>query len=324
MEYDRQKRRLRRRLAVVVAAAALSACNGALPADEIERRATTGLVATPRRAATAPAEPITSVLSNETIEKALLDQWFDSVGPTRKKESFGRLVSRVGRLQLGTPYGDPPQDRDPERLTVELETFQCVSFVESTLAVARCTWSEQPNGECFLRELQALRYRDGIMDGYGSRLHYFTDWIDDNTRRGHLRNLSIDLGGKAETFDFTFMTAHPLRYPALADPHAFAEVNATEERLSRLPHLVLGHAAVSANAQRLRSGDLVAIVSDKYPGLRVRHAGFIDRTAQGLPRLLHASSSHKRVMITAAGIADYMTTRPDRRGIVALRPQPPE
>lgn len=304
--------------AALITTLGLCACNGAALNDRLSDHAASGLDAAPA----AQVESLVPALADD--QALLLKAWFDSAGPKRNKESFGKLVTRVARLQLGRLYVDPPQVHAPERLAVELETFQCVSFVESTLAVARCTWSDQRNGECFLRELQSFRYRNGIMEGYGSRLHYFTDWIDDNTRRGHFRNLSIELGGTAESFDFTFMTSHPLRYPALTDRRALAAVVAAEERLSGRPHVVLDHAAVSANSHRLRSGDLVAIVSDKYPGLRIRHAGFIDRNAQGLPRLLHASSSHKRVMITAADIAGYMTTRPDRRGVVALRPLPLE
>ena len=147
---------------------------------------------------------------------ALLQAWYDAVGSRRPGETFGHLVVRAGRVQLGKPYYNPPQQAGPETLRVELERLECVSFVESTLALAHCIWTEEPDAGCFVRELEAWRYRGGVLKGYGSRLHYFVDWLEDNASRARLTLLTASLGGTLAQPVFSYMTGHVDTYPALA------------------------------------------------------------------------------------------------------------
>jgi len=256
-------------------------------------------------------------------QQALLKKWFGTVGQRHKVEPFGALIIRAARAQLQKPYRDPPQDDKPEHLAVEIDSFQCVSFVESSLAIARCAWADTPNQACYLHELTSSRYRDGRLNGYASRLHYFTDWIDDNARRHRISELSATLGGQPSHYEFDFMSQHSALYPALTHPETLASLVQTEQRLSAEPHSIIPRDAVRKHESKLQSGDVVAIVSNKHPGLLVRHTGFIDTTNPKIVRLLHASSSHGRVLLTAGDIADYMQGRPDRLGMMVARPQPP-
>ena len=60
-------------------------------------------------------------------------------------------------------------DRDgEEELVIRTDAVDCLTFVEYTLA--------QALGSSFTENLQKIRYRDGIIDGYPSRLHYTSDW----------------------------------------------------------------------------------------------------------------------------------------------------
>lgn len=262
-------------------------------------------------------------LSLPEAQQQLLDAWYERVGPRRPAEEFGRLVVRAGHVQLGKQYYDPPQTPGPESLRIDLSTFQCVSFVETTLAVARCTWRQQQTSDCFLDEVKRFRYRSGQMDGYGSRLHYFADWLDDNTGRHRIADLTATLGGRPERFTFDFMSRHPARYPALTTDGVAARIAAVEQRLSASPRIVIDRETVSKRETELEAGDLVAIVSTKHPGLLIRHAGFVDLGANGKPRLLHASSYQKRVLVRRDSVAQYLAARPDRRGVIVARPLPP-
>jgi hypothetical protein len=256
-------------------------------------------------------------------QRELLDAWYDRIGPRREGEKLGRLIVRAGRLQLGRAYRDPPQTAQQESLQIDLSTFQCVSFVESTLAVERCTWKRQQTAECFVDEVTRFRYRDGTMDGYGSRLHYFSDWLEDNTERQRLTDVSTALGGRPEPFVFNYMSRHPGRYPAMSTDGVADQIAAAEQRLSASPRIVVDRRTAKRTESALEPGDLIAIVSSKHPGLLIRHAGFVDPGARGQPRLLHASSHQKRVMVRRDSIAQYLAARPDRRGMVVARPLPP-
>ena len=254
---------------------------------------------------------------------ALIERWFAAVGEPRAGEKLGDLVVRAASLQLGKPYHNPPQVAGPETLRIELNTFQCASFVESSLAIARCVVKRTPSPACFLEEVEASRYRGGERVSFGSRLHYFTDWMEDNTRRGRLEELGPRLGAKPVRQALNFMTMNPAQYPALADPAVVAEIRAVEERLSAASHFVLDRAGVARNQGQLQNGDIVGLVSDKYPGMMIIHTGFVSVGKNGKRHLLHAGAYHQRVVLTASDLADYVIRRPERLGLMVARPVAP-
>ena len=257
-----------------------------------------------------------------STEENLLKDWYRRLGPAKSNERFGALITRSARLQLGTPYLDTPQNDRPEKLQLELSSFQCVSFVESVLAISRCTWNGTRDTQCFVQEVQNLRYRQGELRGYDSRLHYFVEWLEDNSQRGHLQPITRSLGGVATDHRFSFMSDHPQRYPALKDQNMLRAIEATETRLSQQPSVVLDRANISPAQKRLQDGDLVAFVGSKK-GLLITHAGFVDRSRDGKARVLHASSHHKRVVLTRTDLADYVLRRTERRGVLLSRPLAP-
>jgi hypothetical protein len=269
----------------------------------------------PARAAAAPT------LAGD--EAALLAAWFKKVGPKREGESFGDLVVRAASLQIGRAYYDAPQTAGPEVLRIELKTLQCVSLVESSLAVARCVWRDDPGTACFLKEVEASRYRGGAMAGYDSRLHYFTDWIEDNARRGRLKLLGAEVGAISVSQTFSFMSEHPAQYPALGEASIMGEIKRLEAQLSAEPHLVLDRADLATAQSRLENGDVIGLVSDKYPGMVIIHTGLVYVGKNGKRQLLHAAAWHKRVLITASDIANYINRRPERLGLMVARPLPP-
>jgi hypothetical protein len=93
-------------------------------------------------------------------------------------------MRRFAELLLGRPYLAHPlvgsRDR-PEELVTGVSGFDCVTFVETVLALAH---SETPVE--FRDELVRLRYRGGTV-AWEERLHYFSEWMLENERRGVLR-----------------------------------------------------------------------------------------------------------------------------------------
>jgi len=99
----------------------------------------------------------------------------------------GRAAIRVGELAAGTPYVPGTLDAylrtstraaEHEPLVLSLTRFDCVTLVESCLAVARVAkWEGAPTWKRFAREVERMRYRGGVRRNYPSRLHYFSEWI---------------------------------------------------------------------------------------------------------------------------------------------------
>jgi hypothetical protein len=249
-----------------------------------------------------------------------LRNWFASAGAPKEGESFGAYLARVAALQHGVAYekGTVPPAPGPEALRLSVDRFECVSFIESSLAVARCGFARTPTSSCFAREILASRYRGGINSGYASRLHYFVDWIYDNEARGRLRNLTTELGGRPVGMDFFYISRH---LPGAELTELRRAVGATEESLSARTHSVLARDRADALLSRLEDGDLIAFVRER-PGMLVHHAGFAYRVG-GTIRLLHASSYHGRVVITPDDVRSYLLRRPERSGVIVARPLAP-
>lgn len=256
-------------------------------------------------------------------DAALLDAWYEKVGARRPDEAYGALVVRAAMAQLGRPYLDPPAPVGPERMEIRLRDFQCVSLVESSLSVARCLTLGEADAPCFVREVEGFRYRDGTLGDFASKLHYFSEWVTDNARRGRLRELSYELGGRPTPTTYDFMTRHRGRYAPMAEADVFAAVERVERDLATQPlPVVVGRGAVKAAQARLETGDVLALTGTR-PGLIVSHAALVYVDLKGVRHLLHASSTQRRVMMQTEDIASYVLRRPERTGFMAARPLPP-
>lgn len=263
-----------------------------------------------------------AVLADESATK--LANWYQEVGAPQASESFGHYLARTARVQHGAKYAEVAPHPGHETLRVELDAFECVSFIESAIAIARCGWISETTESCFIGELEASRYRSGRMGDYSTRLHYFTDWISDNERRGRISNLTASFGGEPVQRDFFYITQRVLKRAAMESTERALlsrELEATEARLSSTRHSVLSRESAPRVLKELRDGDLVAFVRER-PGLLVHHAGFV-YWANGTPRLLHASSYHGRVVITVRDVTNYLLRRPERRGVMIVRPLAP-
>jgi hypothetical protein len=250
-------------------------------------------------------------------------------GLTRPEAPIGRGAARVGELAAGTPYEPGTLDAylrtagrpaNPEPLTLSLTRFDCVTLVESCLAVTRVAAREVvPTWTRFGNEIERMRYREGERRGYASRLHYFSEWIADGERRGLVRDCGTELGAVEDTRPLRFMTANRGRYPALADTQVLREIGAMERRLDGHPRRVVPTERIAEVSGRIETGDVLAFAT-AIPGLDVTHAAFAYRDAGGILRVLHAPLSGGVVEVTRATLPEYVAAIPRATGILVARP----
>lgn len=265
-------------------------------------------------------------------DRARLAAWAGALrtgGPARADAPLGRDAIRVGELAIGTPYeaftleaylraGGSPAG--PEPLTLSLTRFDCVSLVESCLAVARVADDvAAPTWERFGREIERMRYRGGTRAGYTSRLHYFSEWIADGERRGLVRDLGAELGGVVDARPLRFMTEHRDSYTALADDGVFREIGEMERQLDASPRRIIPADRIADVADRIETGDVLAFATS-IPGLDVTHAAFAYRDADGVLRVLHAPLSGGAVEITRSTLPEYVSAIRRATGILVARP----
>jgi hypothetical protein len=80
--------------------------------------------------------------------------------------------------------------------------------------------------------LACIRYRDGIIDGYPSRLHYFTEWLNHNAKKGMLEILSNELGMEPHNSKVFFMTNNPGSYRQLKNAAFVEKMKEVEKNVS--------------------------------------------------------------------------------------------
>ncbi|HEX7239352.1 MAG TPA: N-acetylmuramoyl-L-alanine amidase-like domain-containing protein [Longimicrobiaceae bacterium] len=265
-------------------------------------------------------------------DRARLERWVAALrsgGLHRRAVPLGSAVARAGELALGTPYeaytleaylragGDPTA---AEPLTLWLTRFDCVSLVESALAVSRVAErGGPPTWAAFAAEVERMRYRGGKREGYASRLHYFSEWIADNARRGLVRDLGRELGGEADRRPLRFMTEHRGAYPALKSDAAFREIAARERALDAAPRWRVPTARIAAVQDRLRTGDVLAFATS-IEGLDVTHTGLAYRDPRGVLRVLHAPLSGGVVEVSRSTLPEYVAAIRRSTGILVARP----
>ena len=242
---------------------------------------------------------------------------------------LGRAAARVGELAAGTPYEahtleaylrDGGGAAGTEPLTLSLTRFDCVTLVEACLAVARASAGGAATWEGFGREVERMRYRDGRRRDYASRLHYFSEWIEDGERRGLVKDLGMKLGGVKDERPLRFMTSHRNSYPALADDAVFREIGEVERRLDQRPRYVVPTDRIADVAEGIETGDVLAFATS-IDGLDVTHAAFAYRDAADTLRVLHAPLSGGVVEVTAKTLPEYVTAIRRSTGILVARPK---
>ena len=250
---------------------------------------------------------------------------------------FGDLLARIGERFVGTPYQPHTLEvPGPERLVINLEALDCVTFVENVLALARLAWTAPPGiaddpagfadgpagfQAAFRDELTRIRYRDGTLDGYGSRLHYFSEWIADNEAAGLVDAVSRELGGTPDGAAIDFMSTHPDAYRQLADPAMLAEIARIEGRLAVVERFYLPEDEIAAAAHLIQDGDIIAATST-VAGLDIAHTG-IAVWRDGDLRLLHAPLVGSHVQLSDESLAERIRRIGGQDGIMVARPLAP-
>src|SRR5687767_4694375 len=265
-------------------------------------------------------------------DRTRLTQWATRLRTevlTRSDVPTGRSAARVGELAIGTPYvaftleeyiraGGDPSGTEP--LALSLTRFDCVSLVESCLAITRVADdTAAPTWERFGREMERMRYRGGERRDYTSRLHYFSEWISDGVRRGLLRDLGAELGGVEDARPLRFMTEHRASYPALANAKVFEGIAAMERSLDDEPRRVIPTERIPEVSDRIETGDVLAFAT-AIPGLDVTHSAFAYRDREGVLRVLHAPLSGGAVEITTTTLPQYVAAIRRSTGILVARP----
>lgn len=218
--------------------------------------------------------------SSDTVDHRAAGALLRQVAACR---SVTARLAQLSRLLLGRPYVDRPLGGgpdQPEELVTRLDGFDCVTLVESALALARVR-----RAAAFAAELRRLRYRDGRL-AWSHRLHYFSDWLRTNQAQGVVRIRTRGTGSRAISARLSAVAGLPPR----------------RVRFDALPKRALHRAR-----RRVAAANVVAFASTRS-GLDFFHTGLLlVDPAQPEPErweLIHASRSAGRVL--AEPLQDFL------------------
>src|SRR5260370_1099137 len=257
---------------------------------------------------------------NRLVAKAKAGNW--------KALPIGERTAAVGQALVGTRYKHFTLEIDNriESPSVNFQGVDCWIFFEIDLGFARMRNEPESNWtpERMLHYIEMDRYRGGECTGeYLSRLHYLEDWLHDNDRRGIVEDLTRDLGGRSVPHSAREMSAGWRHYRYLAanrsllGPLARMEANVSSRPLYEIPK-----SQVARIEPKLRSGDIIGIISRDRGGLRsTAHVGLALRTSDGVLHFMHASSpsNYGRVVVDSE-LSKYLYRYRSDSGILVARP----
>ena len=234
--------------------------------------------------------------------------------------NLGDTIAAVGQSFLGTPYVEKTLEvGDTETLVVNFSGLDCTTFVENVMAFTSLLKKQQNDFEDFTEELETVRYRNGEMNGYPSRLHYFTEWIRNNQKKGLVKDITTELGGVELEKPINFMGTHRNLYPFLSSDENFKAILDVEMELAKEKICYLPQDQIESKEQLIKSGDIIALATS-IKGLDVTHTGIAIHQSDGRLHLLHASSKNGEVEISELPLADYLKNIKSNIGIIVVRP----
>lgn len=231
------------------------------------------------------------------------------------------LMLSNGFKYIDTPYEANTLDvNDEEELVVNGDEMDCTTFVEFALAMSFCTDQGDNMLESeFAEHLQKIRYRNGEINGYPSRLHYATEWINDNIRKGYIEDITEIKSNATTQVNLSFMSSNPEKYKHLKDsPSNRAQIAAIEKELSgQVVHYLPKEDLPLEGLSWIKNGDIIMFTTS-IPGLDISHMG-LAVYAKGNLHLLHASSKAKKVVVDNMPLNRMLARDKNITGIRVLR-----
>lgn len=231
---------------------------------------------------------------------------------------IGEIVQAIADNFLGQPYVEGLLDKSgTEKLIVTLDKFDCVLFVETVLAIARGVAVKDYDYQNFVNRIEEQRYLNGKINGYCSRLHYFSEWINDNQKRQTVENITAELGGVPMNKQLNFMSQHRSSYPQMVkDEATYQCIVGIEADLAKTTVNYIPTNRIKTVYSQLKPGDIVAVATD-VKGLDVTHTGLVYRNADGNMGLIHASPAGQ--VTVAYDLHRYISRVESAIGIVVAR-----
>lgn len=263
-----------------------------------------------------------NIFSQETSlidDEATFDHYVEYIARYRIAP-LETILEHTALFFLGAPYVANTLDRTiEEQLVVNLQELDCVTYVENVLALSLAASSNNFCYQNFQEQLKNIRYRNGELSDYASRLHYTSDWIFDNEKGGLLQNISQELSRVKETKEINFMSTHRSAYKQFSHSDAMLHKIEQAEKVinNRNGFYYLPKGAIHNKANKIPHMAVIGIVTT-IDGLDTSHIGFAYQK-DGELQFIHASSAKNKVIIDSKTLSNYCFSQKNCKGIIVAK-----
>jgi hypothetical protein len=251
-------------------------------------------------------------------DKEIFERYIQHIGDATEI-SMGDLVTKSALFFLETPYVGHTLEKEPEQLIINLRELDCTTLVETVLALSKTVKEGDPTFEKFGKNLQIIRYRNGVINDYSDRLHYTTDWLYENEKRGLVRNITQESGGIEHKVNLYVMSTNHEKYKQLkGKPELTAKIKKIEQEATGRKNFRIPASEIEKNRASFQNGDMVCFVT-KMGGIDISHVAFIYFQGNKLT-FIHASSAEMKVVIEKETLMNYSLKSKNGNGIMVARP----
>ena len=243
-----------------------------------------------------------------------------AVDKSLSEKPINEVITEIGKSFLKTDYvANTLEKEGDEQLVINLSGLDCTTFLETSLTFARCIKKGKTSFEDYQNELTFIRYRNGKLDKYPSRLHYFSDWIYNNQQKGIVKDITEEIGGTEITFNLNFMSENPKYYKQLQEnPEFIPVIRSQEKEINSRQYYYIPENDIEKLESKIQTGDLIALTTSEK-GLDIGHVGIAIKTDSGRIHFLHAPLADSKVQITETPLSDYTKKIKKHTGIIVLR-----
>ena len=183
------------------------------------------------------------------------------------QKNMGNKVIYFARQLGGIPYVAKTLEKNKqEHLVVNLRQLDCTTYVETVLALTRCLEQNKLTFAAFCHNLRMIRYNEGVVS-YPSRQHYFTYWIQQNEKKGIVKDIQAPNPpfSAVQKVNTNYMTTHIELYPMLLQNKSWiSHIRAMETSINGLKCYYIPKASLTDSKllrQTIHNGDIIAIIT---------------------------------------------------------------
>jgi hypothetical protein len=256
--------------------------------------------------------PKDSVYLKEFFDVAKKENW--------KEKSKSEIFTLFAKSVIGFDYYAKTLDSlDENKLVTTLSGYDCYTLLENGLALAMTVKDENPTQNKFFENIKTIRYRNGILEDFSSRLHYFSDWMWDLSQRGIINDITKEIGGIKYEKSIYLMSKNPKLYKQLEiDSILIKKIMFFEKIISEREKFYIPEDSLFTYESKINSGDIIGITS-VYNGLDITHVGLAIRQEDGRIYFLHAPKVGEKVQISKNTLPEYIKLHKTQTGVMVAR-----